>query len=106
MCSSFGGILISIIILAKVYNDGTIFRWILLLFYAIGVGIYHSMNYNALNAYKRNNKNETSVPSMVSLPFELNISFIKIFHYTISIIIYLCSMSSACLCLSAGRKKK
>ena len=107
MCSSSGGILISIIVLAKVYNeDSIIFRWILLLFYAIGVGIYHSMNYNALNAYKRNNKNETSVPSMVSLPFELNISFVKIFLYTINIIIYLCTMCSACCCPSAGRRKK
>ena len=106
MCSSSGGILISIIVLAKVYNEGKIFRWIILLFCGIGFAIYQSMNYNALDAYKKNNKNETSVPSMVSLPLELNICFVKIFWYVIKIISYLCSMCYACCCVSAPRRKK
>ena len=107
MCSSSGGILITIIVLAKVYNEGSfLFRWTLLLFCGIAVGIYQSMNYNALNAYKKNNKNETSVPSIISLPFELNLSLVKIFMYAINIIIYLCTMCAACCCPSARRRKK
>ena len=106
MCSSSGGILISVIVLAKVYNESKIFRWIVLLFCGIGIAIYQSMNYNAIDAYKKNNKNETSVPSMVSLPFELNICFVKIFWYVIKIIAYLCSMCYACCCVKAPRRKK
>lgn len=106
MCSSSGGILISVIVLAKVYNDSKIFRWIILLFCGIGIAIYQSMNYNALDVYKKNNKNETSVPSMVSLPFELNLSFVKIFWYVIKIIANLCSMCYACCCVSAPKRKK
>ena len=106
MCSSCGGILIAVIVLAKVYNDSKVFRWIVLLFCGIGIAIYQSMNFNALDAYKKNNKNETSVPSMVSLPFELNVCFVKIFWYVIKIISYLCSMCYACCCVSAPRRKK
>ena len=104
MCSSCGGIIIAILVMAKVYNDSKIFRWVVILFGCIAFAIYESMNYNALDVYKKNTKNEASVPSMVSLPFELNICFVKIFWYVLKVIGYLCSMCFACCC--AGPKKK
>lgn len=103
MCSSCGGIIIALLIMAKIYNDSKIFRYLVILFGLISAAIYESMNYNALDAYKKNNKNETSVPSMISLPFELNLCFVKIFWYLIKIIKYLCSMCYACCC---GKPKK
>ena len=104
MCSSCGGIIIAILVMAKVYNDSKIFRWVVILFGCIAFAIYESMNYNALDVYKKNTKNEASVPSMVSLPFELNLCFVKIFWYVLKVIGYLCSMCFACCC--AGPKKK
>lgn len=104
MCSSCGGIIIAILVMAKVYNDSKIFRWVVILFGCITFAIYESMNYNALDVYKKNTKNEASVPSMVSLPFELNLCFVKIFWYVLKVIGYLCSMCFACCC--AGPKKK
>ena len=104
MCSSCGGIIIAILVMAKVYNDSKIFRWIVILFGCIAFAIYESMNYNALDVYKKNTKNEASVPSMVSLPFELNLCFVKIFWYVLKVIGYLGSMCFACCC--AGPKKK
>ncbi len=104
MCSSCGGIIIAILVMAKVYNDSKIFRWVVILFGCIAFAIYESMNYNALDVYKKNTKNEASVPSMVSLPFELNLCFVKIFWYLLKVIGYLCSMCFACCC--AGPKKK
>ena len=103
MCSSCGGIIIALLIMAKIYNDSKIFRYLVILFGLISAAIYESMNYNALDAYKKNNKNETSVPSMISLPFELNLCFVKIFWYLIKIIKYLCSMCYSCCC---GKPKK
>ena len=98
MCSSCGGIIIAILVMAKVYNDSKIFRWVVILFGCIAFAIYESMNYNALDVYKKNTKNEASVPSMVSLPFELNLCFVKIFWYVLKVIGYLCSMCFACCC--------
>ena len=104
MCSSCGGIIIALLIMAKIYNDSKIFRYLVILFGLISAAIYESMNYNALDAYKKNNKNETSVPSMISLPFELNLCFVKIFWYLIKIIKYLFSMCYACCCAKAKKK--
>ena len=104
MCSSCGGIIIALLVMAKIYNDSKIFRYLVIFFGLISAAIYESMNYNALDAYKKNNKNETSVPSMISLPFELNLCFVKIFWYLIKIIKYLFSMCYACCCAKAKKK--
>lgn len=106
MCCSTGGNLIAIIIMAKIYNDGRIARMKIMFFGSIALAIFQAMNYNALDAYKKNKSNETSVPSMVSLPFELNLCFAKIFWYLIKIISYLCSMCYACCCVSGKKRKK
>lgn len=104
MCSSCGGIIIALLVMAKIYNDSKIFRYLVIFFGLISAAIYESMNYNALDVYKKNNKNETSVPSMISLPFELNLCFVKIFWYLIKIIKYLFSMCYACCCAKAKKK--
>ena len=104
MCSSSGGIIIAILVMAKIYNDSILLRWSVLLFGAIGFGIYESMNYNALDVYKKNSK-EAIAPSIVTLPYELNVCFVKVFWYVIKLIGYLCSLCFACCCTKAKRRK-
>ena len=102
MCCSIGGYLIAIIVMAKIYNDGKVARMKILFF---GCLYFKQWIIIALDAYKKKQTNETSVPSMVSLPFELNLCFAKIFWYLIKIISFLCSM---CTLVGAfpGRKEK
>ena len=99
MCSCSGGIVIALIIMLKIYS-GSLFRYVVLLFGLLAFGIYESMNYNALDSYMQNVKSAPTVPSMISLPFELNVSFVKIFWYMIK---GLFSLFSMCCCPS---KKK
>ena len=103
MCSSCGGIIIAILVMAKIYNDSKIFRYLVILFGLISFAIFESMNYNALDGYKKS-KNEPTAPSIVTLPFEFNLCFVKIFWYLIKIIKYLCSMCFDCCC-AKGKKK-
>ena len=94
MCSCSGGIFIALIVMSKIYS-GSLFKYAVMLFGIFSFAIYEAMNYNALDAYKKNIKKEATVPSMVSLPFELNICFITIFWYILKGIYWLCS---ACCC--------
>ena len=100
MCSCSGGIFIALIIMLKIYS-GSLFRFLVLLFGLLACGIYESMNYNALDSYNQNVKSEPTAPSMISLPFELNVSFVKIFWYMIKGIFSLFSM-----CCPNKKKKK
>ena len=104
MVSSSGGIIIVMLVMAKIYNDSILMKWLVLLFGGIGFGVYESMNYNALDVYKKNSK-EAIAPSIVTLPYELNVCFVKIIWYLIKIIGYLCSMCFACCCTKAKRRK-
>ena len=99
MCSCSGGIFIALIVMLKIYS-GSLFRYLVLLFGLLAFGIYEAMNYNALDSYKQNVKSAPTAPSMISLPFELNVSFVKIFWYLIKGIFYLFSM-----CCSPNKKK-
>lgn len=100
MCSCSGGIIIALIVMSKIYS-GSLFRYLVMLFGFLSFGIYETMNYNALDSYKQNVKTAPTAPSMFSLPFELNISFVKVFWYLIKGICYLCSM-----CCCSGKKRK
>lgn len=104
MCCSGGGCIISIVIAAKIYSDDSkLRRWGLMLFGGIACAIYESMTYNSLDDYKNNKKTE-SFPPFMSLPFEFNICFIKIFWYFLKIIGYLCSMCVSCCCPARRRR--
>jgi magnesium-transporting ATPase (P-type) len=100
MCSCSGGIIIALVIMLKIYS-GSLFRYVVLLFGLLACGIYESMNYNALDSYMQNVKSAPTAPSMISLPFELNVSFLKIFLYMIKGIFSLFSM-----CCPNKKKKK
>ena len=101
MCSCSGGIFIALIVMSKIYS-GSLFRYLILLFGLLAFGIYEAMNYNALDSYKENVKSAPTAPSMISLPFELNVSFVKIFWYLIKGIFYLFSM---CCCPNKKKNK-
>ena len=94
MCSCSGGIFIALIVMSKIYS-GTLFRYVVLIFGLLAFGIYEAMNYNALDSYKENVKNAPTAPSMISLPFELNVNFVKVFWYIVKGIFYLFSL---CCC--------
>ena len=100
MCSCSGGIFIALIVMSKIYS-GSLFRYLVLLFGLLAFGIYEAMNYNALDTYKANAQSAPTAPSMFSLPFELNINFVRIFWYLIKGIFSLCSM---CCCPNKKRK--
>ena len=100
MCSCSGGVFIALVVMLKIYS-GSLFRYLVLLFGLLAFGIYETMNYNALDSYKESVKNAPTAPSMISLPFELNVSFVKIFWYLIKGIFYLFS-----LCCCSSKKKK
>ena len=101
MVSCSGGIIIAIIVMAKIYNSNKLFRLLVLFFGALAFGIYESMNSNALNVNK--NSKEPTAPSMVSLPFELNVCFIKVFWYAMK---GLCSICSMCCSLCPKKKRR
>ena len=104
MCSSAGGTIIAILIMAKILGSGLFWKWAILLFGGIACGIYEAMNYNALDVYKKNSKDAVA-PSIVALPYELNVCFVKIFWYILKLIGYLCSLCFACCC-TKGKKRK
>ena len=102
MCSCSGGIFIALIVMSKIYS-GSLFRYLVLLFGFLAFGIYEAMNYNALDSYKQSVKSAPTAPSMISLPFELNVSFVKIFWYIIKGIF---SLFSLCCCPNKKKNKK
>ena len=91
MCSCSAGHLLAMFILIKVYSDD---KYLILLFCILAFFIYETMNYNALDSYKAS-KNNSSIPSMMILPFELNLSFIKIIWYVLYGI-FSCLLSCCC----------
>ena len=91
MCSCSAGHLIAMFILIKVFEDN---KYIVLVFCGLAFAIYQTMNYNALDSYKAS-KNNTIIPSMMILPFELNLSFIKIIYYVLYGI-FSCLVSCCC----------
>ena len=98
MCSCSGGLIIALLVLIKVFDED---KYLVLLICALSFAIYEVMNYNALDSYKNNNKNNNSIPSMMSLPFELNISFVKLIYYFFYMIF---SWFKACCCSSKKKK--
>ena len=92
MCSCVAGNLLSMYILSRVFSENKYFIFLTCL---ISFAIYETMNYNALDC--QNNK----VPSMMSLPFNLNVSFVKLIYYIFYGIFYL---FKSC-CSSSGKKK-
>ena len=74
----------------------------MLLTYVLSFEIYEDMNYNAFNSYKNNTKNINSISSMMSLPFELNLCFLKIIYYILNRIFYYFRVC----CYSSYTKKK
>lgn len=100
MCSCSAGSLLAMLILIKVFSEH---KYFVLLTCIIAFAIYESMNYNALDCYKNNSKNKNSIPSMMSLPFELNLCFLKVIYYIFYGIFY---YFKACCCSSFSKKKK
>jgi hypothetical protein len=101
MLSCSGGLIIAIFVMIKIYYSGKLYRLLLLFVGCLSFGVYESMNSNALNADIDKITKEPSPPSLVSLPFELNVCFIKVFWYIIKGIYTLCT-----LCCSLCPKKR
>ena len=100
MCSSAGGCFIALIVMSKIYS-GSIFRYFVMLFGVLAFAIYETMNYKALDSYKQSVKSSPTAPSTFSLPFELNVSFVRVFLYFVKGI---CSLFALCCC--SGKKRK
>ena len=98
MVAGVGGSILTILIMAKIYGDTVFLKWLTLFFGVFGFAVYESMTYNALDAYIKNKKEEAGIPSIICLPFELNLCFLKVFIYFFKIIGKLCSMCASCCC--------
>lgn len=94
MCSCVSGHLIAMLILIKVFDDD---KYFVLLTCSGAFAIYEIMNYNAFNNNKGN-----SIPSMITLPFELNMGFIYVIYYFFYGIYYFMTF---CCCPSSNKKK-
>lgn len=93
MCSCASGHLVAMFVLIKVYDDH---KYFVLFCCGLAFAIYETMNYNAFD-------NKSSIPSMISLPFELNVSFVNIIYYVLYGIYYFFSF---CCCPTSNKKKK
>ena len=94
MCSCASGLLVAMFVLIRVFDDH---KYFVLLFCALSFAIYESMNYDAFDNCK------SSVPSMISLPFELNLGFVKMVYYVLYGIFYFMRF---CCCPASNKKKK
>lgn len=104
MLSCSGGLIIAIFVMIKIYYTNKLYRLLLLFVGCLSFGVYESMNSNALNVDIDKITKEPSPPSLVSLPFELNVCFIKVFWYIIKGIYTLCTMCCS-LCPKKRRRR-
>ena len=91
MIGSGVGLLLTLMILCKVYNDD---KYSTFLFCVLSFGVYEATTYNALDCFEHPEKKK-NVPSMMTLPFELNLCFIKIIYYVFLLFVDCCK---ACCC--------
>lgn len=91
MLAAGAGLLLTLMVMCKVYNDH---KYMTFLFCSLAFAIYESTTYNALDCFEHPEKRK-NVPSMMTLPFELNLNFIKILYYILLFIIELCK---GCCC--------
>jgi len=104
MCASAGGNILAIVIMLKVFSyDDFLRKWCLIIFAWMACAIFEVMNYGALDAYRFNFSGQTSIPPMVSLPFELNVCYPKTLWYAAKGIYKL--FSFCCLFCCGGKKK-
>lgn len=94
MCSCASGHLVAMFVLIKVYDAH---KYFVLLTCSLAFAIYETMNYSAFDNNKSN-----SMPSMISLPFELNMGFIYVIYYVLYGIF---SFMRFCCCPSSNKKK-
>ena len=94
MCSCASGHLVAMFVLIKVYDEH---KYFVLFCCVLAFAIYESMNYNAFDTSKSN------APSMISLPFELNLGVVIIIYYVLYGIYYFMKF---CCCPTSNKKKK
>ena len=94
MCSCASGHLVAMFVLIKIFSDH---KYLVLLTCSGAFAIYETMNYNAFDNNLRN-----SIPSMISLPFELNMGFIYVIYYIFYGIFYFMRF---CCCPASNKKK-
>lgn len=101
MCSCTAGSLIAMYVILKIYSTH---KYFVLITCILSFAIYESMNYSVFDSYtnKAKNKNNNS-PSMISLPFELNISFVMLIYY---ILYGFFLFFKSCCCSSNSKKNK
>lgn len=93
MCSCAAGSLLAMYALIKIYSNH---KYFVLVICILSFAIYETMNYSAFDSYTNKNKNTNNLrPSMIALPFELNLSFIEFIFY---ILYGIFSFFKSCCC--------
>lgn len=98
MCCCAAGHLVAMFILMKIYEEH---KYFILFTCGLAFAIYEAMIYNSLESFNKS-KTKSNIPSMMSLPFELNVSFAKIIYYVLYAIFY---WFKSCCCASDPKKK-
>lgn len=98
MCCCAAGHLVAMFIVMKIYEDH---RYLVLSSCLLAFAIYETMIYNSFESVNKR-KNSNNLPSMISLPFELNLSFAAIIYYILYGIFY---WFKSCCCGSEKKKK-
>ena len=106
MCSSTGGIILAVFLCAKLYEDN---RILVLVFGVYSFIIFQVMNYDTFDVKKKQKKkgqsalkeDESLIPSAMSLPYEFNASFIKMFIFAFQGVYFILKG-----CCTGDKKKK
>ena len=96
MIGSGAGLLLTLMVVCKVYSDD---KYTTFLFCALSFAIYEATAYNALDCFEHPEKKK-NVPSMMTLPFELNLCFLKIIYYFLLLVVDLCK---GCCCSNRSK---
>ena len=100
MCSCSAGHILAMVILTKIFDDH---KYYVLIVCVVAFLIYQTMNYTALDCFKKDSK-KTNMPTTMSLPFELNLSFVRIIFYVFYG--FYCLFRNCCCGDSKNKKKK
>lgn len=91
------GCLLGFMVVLKIFKESSFFVTI---FGIYAIAIMEYVTNNALESYENNEESDSSIPSMMCLPFELNLSSVKIIVATFLLIKDLCT---PCFCKKRRR---
>ena len=91
MIGAGAGLLLTLMVLCKIYSDD---KYTTFLFCVLAFAVFEATTHNALDCFEHPEKKK-NVPTMMTLPFELNLCFIKIVYY---LFLFIVDLLKGCCC--------